>query len=81
MSDGLGAVTFPASRRTEEQGIFALSDPVRGGQIEDQVAIHPGVELEVEVVQALVGVAELRLFVASFQKPLATAGQLIGDQR
>jgi hypothetical protein len=53
VSDGLGAVTFPAPRWTYEQGIFALSDPVCCRQFEDHVAIHPGVELEGEVVQAL----------------------------
>jgi hypothetical protein len=81
MSDGLGAVTFPAPGRTKKTGIFALADPVRGGQFEDQIAIHSGIGLEVEGVQALVGVAELRLLVAPFQEPLATTGQLIGDQR
>src|SRR6202166_3946966 len=50
VSDGLCAVTFPAPRRAKEQGIFTLSDPVRCGQFEDQVAIHPGIELEVEIV-------------------------------
>src|ERR1019366_5351352 len=74
-------MTLAAPRRTKEQGIFTLSDPVRGSQFEDQIAIHPGIELEVEVVQALVRIAELRLFVASLQEPLATAGQLIRDQR
>ena len=58
-----------------------MSDPVRGGQFEDQIAIHPGIELEVEVIQALVCIAELRLLVASLQQPLAAAGQFIGDQR
>src|SRR5258708_29074360 len=43
--------------------------------------MHPGGELEGEAVEAVVGVAELRLFVASFQESPATAGQLIGDQR
>jgi len=74
VSDGLCAVTFPAPRRTKKQGIFPLSDPVRCGQFEDQVAIHPGIELEVEVVQALVGIAELRLFVASLQDRLLRHG-------
>ena len=58
-----------------------MSDPACRGQIEDQIAVHLGVELEVEVVQALVGIAELRLFVASLQQPLAAAGQFIRDQR
>jgi hypothetical protein len=65
--DGLRAVALAASRWTEEQGIFALSDSVRRGQFKDQIAIHLGVELEVEVVESFFGIAELRLFVASFQ--------------
>ena len=49
--DGLCAVTFAAARRTEEQGVFALSDPVRSGQVEDQTAVHLWIELEVEVIE------------------------------
>jgi len=48
---------FSAARRTKKKGIFALSYPVRCSQFEDQVTIHPDIELEVEVVQAL-GVAD-----------------------
>ena len=81
VSDGLRAVTFAAARRTKKQGVFAPSDPAGGGQIEDQTAIHLGVELEVEVIQLLVGVAELRLLVAPLQQPLAAAGKFVGDQR
>src|SRR5271156_586357 len=51
VSDGLCAVTFAAARRAEEQGILALSDPVRSGQVEDQTAVHLGIELEVEVIE------------------------------
>jgi len=51
VSDGLCAVTFAATGWTEEQGIFALSDPVRGGQVEDKTAVHLRVELEVEVIE------------------------------
>jgi hypothetical protein len=75
--DGLRAVALAASWWAKEQGIFALSDPVRRGQFEDQIAIHLGVELEVEVVESFFGVAELRLFMASLQQALATTGQFI----
>jgi len=77
----LCAVALAASGWTEKKGIFALPDPVCSGQFEDQVAIHPGIELEVEVVQTLVGVTELRLLVAPLQQSLAAAGQFIRDQR
>ena len=70
VSDGLCTVTFAAARRAEEQGIFALSDPVGCGQFEDQVAIHAGVELGVIVIEGLVRIGELRLLMASLQEPL-----------
>ncbi len=38
VSDGLGAVTFPAPWRAKEQGIFAFSDPVRRVAILSQFA-------------------------------------------
>ena len=80
VSDGLGTVTLPASRWTEEQGIFASSDPSCRGQFEDQSLIHLGVELEVEVVQAPFCIAELRLLVATLQQSPTTASQFIGDE-
>jgi hypothetical protein len=36
--------------------------------------------LEIEIIQVLVGVAELRLLVAALQQALAAAGEFIGDQ-
>ncbi len=81
MADGLRDVAFPAPRWTKKQGIFALSHPARGGQIEDQAAVHLGVKLEVEVIQLLVGVAELRLLVAPLQKSCAATGKFVRDQR
>jgi hypothetical protein len=42
---------LPLAWRPEEQGIFAFSDPVRSGQIEDKTAVHLGIELEVEVIK------------------------------
>ena len=80
VSDGLRDVALAAARRTKKQGIFALSYPAGGGQIEDQLAIHLGVELEVEVIQLLVGVAELRLLVTPLQQSFAATVQFIRDQ-
>src|SRR5215469_1237922 len=50
-------------------------------QIENQGTVHLHVELEVEVVQALVVVAELRLLMAAVEQPFASACQFVGDQR
>jgi hypothetical protein len=73
-------VTFAASGWTEKQGVFALADEGAGGQIEDQAAIHLGVELEVEVVQSLVGIAELRLLCGAAPAGARCGRQFVGDQ-
>src|SRR5208283_4154600 len=52
VSDGLGKMTFPASGRADKKSVLASADEGGGGQIEDQGAVHLGVELEVEVVQS-----------------------------
>ena len=52
-----------------------------GGQIEDQTAIHLGVEGKVEVIESLVGVAETGLFVPEFQKAVTTPGEFVGMER
>ena len=71
---------LPLPARTKKQGVFAPSDPAGSGQVEDQTAIHLWIELEVEVIQLLVGVTELRLLVAPLQQPLAATGKFVGDQ-
>jgi hypothetical protein len=49
-------------------------DKGAGGEIEDQAAIHLLVEVEVEVIESLLGVAELGLLFPPLQKAFATAG-------
>jgi len=58
VADGLRTVALAAARWTKKKRVFAPPYPAGGGQIEDQFAIHLGVELEVEVIQLLVGIAE-----------------------
>ena len=55
-------------------------DEGAGGEIEDQTAIHLLVESEVEVVEGLLGVAELGLLFPTLQQALATQGEFVGDQ-
>jgi len=43
-------------------------------QIEDEAAIHLLVEVEVEVVQGLLGVTELRLLAPALQQALTSSG-------
>ena len=80
VADGVSQMTFAAAGGTEKQGIFVAGDEGASGQVEDQAAIHLLVEGEVEVVEGLLGVAELRLFCPPLQQALATPGQFVGDQ-
>jgi hypothetical protein len=80
LADGLSQVTFAGARRTEKQGVFVTGDEGAGRQIEDQAAIHLLIEGEVEVVEGLLGVAELRLLCPSLQQALAAPGEFVGDQ-
>src|SRR5580700_3431900 len=80
LADGLGQVTLAGAARAEKQSVFALADEGAGGQVEDQTAIHLGVEIEVELVEGLVRVAELGLLAPAVEQPLAPPAQLVADQ-
>jgi hypothetical protein len=64
----------------KKKRVFPPSDPCRSGQVEDQTTVHLWIELEVEVIELLVWVTELRLLVAPLQQPLAATGKFVGDQ-
>jgi len=80
LADGLRQVTLAGSGWTEKQCVFVAGDEGAGGEIEDQAAIHLLVEGEVEVVEGLLGVAELGLLFPPLQQALATQGEFVGDQ-
>ena len=80
LTDGLGQMTLARAAGPEKQRILAPIDEGAGGEIEDQAAIHLGVEGEVEVVERLVGVAEAGLLAAAFQQAVGAAGEFVGDQ-
>ena len=52
MANRLRQVTLAGPRRPEKEGVLALADEARGGQFEDQGAIHLLVEITIEAVQA-----------------------------
>src|ERR1019366_2301988 len=80
LADGLSQVALAGAGRTEKQCVFAARDKAGSSQVEDQAAIHLLVEGEVEVVEGLVGVAELRLLFPPLQQALAPPGQFVGGQ-
>jgi|SRR5271155_1267258 len=71
---------FPVPPGAEKQRVLALVDEGTGGQIEDQTAIHLGIEAEVEVVERPVGIAESGLFATTFQQPVGSARKLVRYQ-
>ena len=79
-ADRLGEVALPGSRSAEKQRRLAPLDEVAGGQLEDEAAVHLAVEVEVEGVESLAAVAELRLLDAALEQAISTPGELVSDE-
>src|SRR4051812_20897767 len=80
LSDGLRQVALSRSSGTEKQSVLAFVDEGAGGEVEDQAAIHLGIECEVEVVERAIGIAESCLFATAFEQPIGAARQFIRYQ-
>src|SRR5215471_18424363 len=80
LTDGLGQMTLARAAGAEKQGILAAIDEAAGGEIEHQAAVELWVELKIEVVERLVGIAEAGLFAATLQQPARPFGELVVDQ-
>ena len=80
LTDGLSQMTLATSTWAEKQNIFPLGDESARGQVEDQAAIHLGVEGEIEIVQGLVRVAKPGLLAPPVEQPLAAPGEFVRDQ-
>src|SRR5262249_50880472 len=76
-AEGVGEVALPGAGRAEKEGIRMLGDPVAGGQLEDEGAVHLPVEIEVEGVQALAGVAEAGERDPALEEPILPAGRSV----
>ena len=57
-ADGLCQMALAGAGRAEKQRVFAPIDEVPGGEFEDQPAVQLLVEVEVEAVEGLCGVAK-----------------------
>jgi hypothetical protein len=51
-----------------KEGVLVTLDKRAGRQVEDQAAVHLGVEVEVEVVEVFLRIAKLGLFAPAFQQ-------------
>src|SRR5947209_64522 len=55
LTNGLSQVALACAGWTESEGVLVASDEGAGGQIENQAAIHFGIEGEVKLSRLLVG--------------------------
>jgi hypothetical protein len=81
LSDGLGEVAFARAAGSEKERIFAAINEGSGGEIEDQTAVHLGIEAEVETIERLVRIAEAGVFAAPFEQAVRAPGEFVRDQR
>jgi len=64
----------------DKKGVFVAGDEGRGRQIENQTAIHLGIEGEVEVVEVFLRIAKLSLLSPTFQQAIAASSEFVRDQ-
>jgi hypothetical protein len=79
-ADRLGQVALAATRRPQKQGVGVLGDPARGGELEDEGAVHLLVEVEVEGIETLVQVAEAGLLHAPLEEAILAAEEFLLDE-
>jgi hypothetical protein len=79
-ADRLGQVTLPRAGPAEEEPVLALGDEAARGELEDEGAIHLLVEVEIEGIEGLAGVAEARLLEPAFQEPVLALEELVLDE-
>src|SRR5436305_310677 len=77
LADRLCQMAFARSSRTEKQSIISLADEAAGRQIENQAAVHLGIEGEIEIVECPAGVAEAGLFAPALQQSVAASRQFV----
>src|SRR5881628_494357 len=79
-AEGLREVTLPRAGRAEEDRVLVRGEEAAGGELEDEAALHLLVEVEVEAVERLVGVAELGLLEAAGEEAVGAVGELVLDE-
>jgi hypothetical protein len=79
-ADRLRKMALPGAGPAKEQSVGMLGNPARGGELEDEGAVHLLVELEVEAVQALADVAEAGLLEATIEQAILAADEFVLDE-
>jgi hypothetical protein len=79
--DGLREMALAGAWRAEQQGVLALLDEARGGELVDQHAVHLLVEVKIKGIERAIRIPEAGEFVAARQEPVFASLQLVGDER
>jgi hypothetical protein len=79
--DRLREMTLARAGRPEQERVFVRRDEAPGRELEDAGAIELLVELEVEGVERLAGVAEAGVGAPAVEEPILAADELVGDER
>jgi hypothetical protein len=73
-------VALARARRPQKEDIFPTVGELATGKLVDETAVHLLVEVEIEGVDGLVAVPELRLLGATFEKTIASSCELVADE-
>src|SRR5579859_5777379 len=65
--------------RTKDQRAVALTDEAQGGEVEDELLGHPGIEAPVEIIERL-GLGQPSLLHATLKKQVTSTAELVFDQ-
>jgi hypothetical protein len=80
LANGLSEMTLAGAGRAEKQAVLMFGDEVGRGQVEDEAAVHLLVEVEVEVIERLLWIAELGGLSATVQQTVTATIQFIGNE-
>ena len=70
-ADGLREMAFAGARWAKKQRVFMFGDEIGCGEVKDETPVHLLVEVEVEVVERDLRIAELGFFSPTFQQTIA----------
>jgi hypothetical protein len=73
-------VAFAGAGPAEEEPVLPLGDEAAGGELEDEGPIHLLVEVEIEGVERLAGVAEAGVLDAALEQPVLPLQELVLDE-
>jgi hypothetical protein len=79
-ADGLGKVALAGAGAAEEERVLPLGDEAAGGELEDEGPVHLLVEVELEGVEGLPGVAEAGVLDPALEQPVLALEQLVLDE-